>query len=575
MRKNSRVFCLLCLVPFVLNFAFAEEEIVIESRFFMGIKQEMKPGPEVIISSFSEPFTIPMRLSNLESENQFISYLKKELDNIYQLKDVNYLATGNMIWDGKKKNLNGTIVLEEYIYPIILSPKMHSKNNVSLRIEIFKFKWTGISSAANKLTASRKDGEKLLDTELSLNFDEPVVLGFPSNGNPYFLSIQITKKKLESMRGEVLLAALADKSSIQIPSPILKVMPVYPEKCREEKVEGIVILEVTTDKGGNVIDAQILKDTHPELDRAAQEAIKQWKYEPVTKNGKPISAMFTVAVDFRLRKAIFDKNLESSSESTTDLETILRKSAEYCDKLAHSALFFVCQERIREEIYPYSSAERVHVTSTATSGFRSYRIMPTGSKKIVNSYVYDYQLIKKGDMIEESRTLLEENREERHEENAELKARRFYSERSAFGPVGLLSKEWQDMYSYKILKEKTIDGRKAIVIEAKPKRNMEGKPNYGKIWVDKEDFSIIRIEVEQESLAGYEELKKAIEKRKIRPIITVTHDYAIKKNGIRFPSKTTFKEDYFGLYAGRLKKSRMHITYDNYRFFTVEVKVKY
>jgi hypothetical protein len=67
MRKNSRVFCLLCLVPFVLNFAFAEEEIVIESRFFMGIKQEMKPGPEVIVSSFSEPFTIPLRLSNIES----------------------------------------------------------------------------------------------------------------------------------------------------------------------------------------------------------------------------------------------------------------------------------------------------------------------------------------------------------------------------------------------------------------------------------------------------------------------------------------------------------------------------
>jgi len=575
MRKHIRVFCLLCLVPFVINFAFAQEEIVIESRFFKGIKQEVKPGPEVIISSFSEPFTIPMRLSNVESENQFISYLKGELDNIYQLKNVNYLATGNMIWDGKKKSLNGTIVLEEFIYSITLSPKMYSKNNVSLRIEIFKLMGTGIPSATNKLTASRRVGEKLLDTELSINFDEPVVLGFPSNGNPHFLSIQIKKKKLENMRGEVLLATLADKSTIQIPRPILKVMPVYPEKCREEKVEGLVILEVTTDKGGNVTVAQVLKDTHPELDRAAQEAIKQWKYEPVLKNGKPISAMFTVAVDFKLRKAILDQNSKSYSESKKDMKTILRKSAEYCDKLAHSALFFVCQERIKEEIYPYYSQERIYVTSTEISGYRSYRLLPTGSKKIVNSYVYDYQLVKKGDMIEESRTLLEDNGEEKHEENAELKARRFYSERSAFGPVGLLSKEWQDMYSYKILKEKTIDGRKAIVIEAKPKMNVEGKPNYGKIWVDKKDFSIIRIEIEQESLAGYEGLKKAIEKRKIRPIITVTHDYCIKKEGIRFPSKTTFKEDYFGLYAGRLKKSRMLITYDNYRFFTVEVKVKY
>jgi len=558
-----------------MNSAYPEEQIVIESRFFKGIKQEVKPGPEVIISSFSEPFTIPMRLSNIESENQFISYLKSELDNIYQLKDVNYLATGNMIWDGKKKNLNGTIVSEEFIYPIILSPKMYSKDNFWLRIEIFRFSETGIPLAANESAASRRKGEKLLDTELSINFDEPVVLGFSSNGNPYFLSIHMTRKKLENLRGEVLFAPLADMGTIQLPRPIHRVMPVYPEKCREEKVEGLVILEVTSDKGGNVVDAKVLKDTHPELDRAAQRAIKQWRYELVIKNGKPIPAMFTVAVDFKLREAILDQNSESYSESKKDLETVLKKSAEYCDRLAHSALFFVCQERIKEEIYPYYSQERINVTSTGTIGYHSYRLMPTGPKNIVNSYVYDYQLVKKGDSIEESRTLLEENGEEKHEEKAELKARRFYSERSAFGPVGLLSKEWQDMYSYKILKEKTIDGRKAIVIEAKPKRNMEGKPNYGKIWVDKEDFSIIRIEIEQESLAGYEELKKAIEKRKIRPIITVTHDYAIKKNGIRFPSKTTFKEDYFGLYAGRLKKSRILITYDDYRFFTVEVEVKY
>lgn len=597
MKKHIKIYCLLFLVFFVIHFAFAEEEIVIESRLFKGIKQEVKPGSEVIISSFSEPFIIPMHPFNMESESQSISYLENELNNIYQLKNVDYLATGNMIWDGRKKNLNGTIILEEFVYPIVFSPKMYSKNNVNLRIEVFKFKGTEIPSKAQrtrikdekrtdiltdtkKFTLSKGKGEKLIDTEIFINFNEPVVLGFPSNGDPYFLSIYITKKKLRGRMGEVFLATLAKTDTIQLPRPIRKVMPIYPEECSEDKIEGLVILEVTTDKGGNVSKVQVLEDAHPELDRAAQKAIKQWRYEPVLKDGKPISVMFAVAVDFRLKKPIHVQKSESYSENKKDLETILWKCAEYCEKLANSAFFFVCQEKIKEVIYQSPEGPVVVTGTVATSSggiiSRSYRPMFPRPKIIINNYIYDYQLIKKGEEIKETRILLKENGKERHEKNAELKTKRFYSERSAFGPVGLLSKEWQDMYSYNIIREKTINGRETFVIEARPNKKIAGKPNYGKIWVDKEDFSILRIEVEQESLAGFEELKKESEKKGIKPVITVTHDYEIKKDGIRFPSKITFKEDYVGVkIRRRSKKSRMFVTYDKYRFFTVETEVKY
>lgn len=123
--------------------------------------------------------------------------------------------------------------------------------------------------------------------------------------------------------------------------------------------------------------------------------------------------------------------------------------------------------------------------------------------------------------------------------------------------------------------EKTIDGRKVLVLEAKPKQKIEGKPNYGKMWIDKNDFSIIRIEIEQESLAGFEKVDEERKSRETKPIITVTHDYAIKKDGLRFPSQTTFKEEYDFKAMGSLLKSRMLITYSNYRFFTVEVEVKH
>lgn len=595
MRKHIKVYFLLCLIPFLTNFAFAEKDIIIESRLFKGVRQEVKSGPEVIISSFSEPFIIPLQPSNIESESKSISYLKNELNNIYQLKNVDHIATGNMIWDGKKKNLNGTVLLEEFIYPINFSPRMFSKNNVNLRIEIFKFKGTEIPlkadeaqtkmnrqtvvlTNARKFTISKEEGEKLLDTEITINFDEPVVLGFPSNGNPYFLSIYITKKKIKGRMREVFITTLAKTDVIQLPRPIRKVTPIYPEKCKKGGIEGLVVLEVTTDKEGNVEKVRVLKDAHPELDREARKAIRQWKYEPVFKDGKSVPAMFAVAVDFKLRKATSDENLEFPSENQKDLETILRKCAEYCEKLANSALFFVCREKIKEVLYQHPQGmihvSKTTITSSGGATSRTYRTL-SQPRTTVNKYVYDYQLVKKGEKIEESRTLLKENGEKKDEKNAILKTQRFYSERSAFGPIGLLSREWQDMYNYKIIKEKTIDGREAFVIEAKPKKKIEEKPNYGKIWIAKEDFSIIRIEIEQESLAGFEKIKEEIKKRKIKPIITVTHDYGIKKDGIRFPSKTTFMEDYFGTYMGRSKRSRMFITYDNYRFFTVDVEVKY
>lgn len=268
--------------------------------------------------------------------------------------------------------------------------------------------------------------------------------------------------------------------------------------------------------------------------------------------------------------AILESSITTADEG--GLAEILKKCAEYCERLTNSALFFVCKETIKEEIYQGHFARTPSITLQGNIIIRG-----SGGRNIErNAYVYDYQLIKKGEKIEESRILLEENGKKKYEKNAPLKTKIFYSKRSVFGPVGLLSKEWQDKYDYKIIKEKTtLEGRKAFIIEAKPKTETEGNPNYGKVWVDKEDFSILKIEIEQESLAGFERLEQEIKKRKIKPLFTITHDYFIEKKGIRFPNKTVFEEKYIGWRGRRSKASETIITYDNYRFFMVEVKVEY
>jgi len=185
-------------------------------------------------------------------------------------------------------------------------------------------------------------------------------------------------------------------------------------------------------------------------------------------------------------------------------------------------------------------------------------------------------LIKKGRKFEEKRILLEENGEKKHQENAELKTKRFYSKRSVFGPIGLLNKDSQELYDYEILKVDNLKGKKTYVIEIKPKEKMADRPNYGKAWIDAKDSGVLKIETEEESLVGFEKLKEQSEKQGLTPVITVVHYFEIEKNGIRFPSRTVFEEDYIGpRIKGRKKKSKTVITYDDYRFFIVEVEVKY
>jgi TonB family protein len=86
------------------------------------------------------------------------------------------------------------------------------------------------------------------------------------------------------------------------PKPVKKVSPTYPEEARKEGIEGTVILEATIDAEGNVAKVKVLKGEIDSLNKAAVEAIKQWKYEPVIVEGKAMPSTFTVTMKFALDK---------------------------------------------------------------------------------------------------------------------------------------------------------------------------------------------------------------------------------------------------------------------------------
>jgi hypothetical protein len=266
----------------------------------------------------------------------------------------------------------------------------------------------------------------------------------------------------------------------------------------------------------------------------------------------------------------YSEKIENPNLEEEKLNTILKNCADYCTRLKNSALFFVCREKINEELFQRT---RVYIKSKHSSSRPPAYYRLRGKTK--NEYIYDYQLIKKGSKIEESRILLEENGVKKNEKNAPMKTQRFYSYKSVFGPVGLLSKEFQDLFDYNFVKEAKLKGLKVYIIEANPKKNIEEQPNYGKIWVDQKDFSVVKIEMLQESLHGFEAFAGTLDDAEVKPDFKTVHFYEIEKNGIRFPSRTEFEESYKGKRTPKFKISEVSIKYDQYRFFIVETTVKY
>ncbi len=88
---------------------------------------------------------------------------------------------------------------------------------------------------------------------------------------------------------------------VAAPKKISAPQPQYTEIARKARITGVVIVEAIIDKQGNVTNVKILKGLPMGLDQAAADAIKKWKFEPATLNGKPVAVIYNLTVNFQLQ----------------------------------------------------------------------------------------------------------------------------------------------------------------------------------------------------------------------------------------------------------------------------------
>jgi len=261
-----------------------------------------------------------------------------------------------------------------------------------------------------------------------------------------------------------------------------------------------------------------------------------------------------------------------AEDDQVKLKKILKQTAEYCEKLKKMALDFVCHENIEEKTYSYKRVDTLSRSDVGSAAaFMHVGLKLKNSK--TKSYVYDFQLVKKGDKQEERRILLKEGRKEKHVENAELKIKGFKAQFLVYGPIGFLSRYWQRHFNYEIVGPDELNGKKAIIIAATPTEQREDNYNFGKIWVDENDFSILKIEWDPKYIQGFEE-KVSSAGSGIKRTLAWAVFYEVEKNGVRFPSRQLIEEIFTTEGGKEHPKYTATFVYDNYKFFTVETEVK-
>ena len=78
-----------------------------------------------------------------------------------------------------------------------------------------------------------------------------------------------------------------------------RVPPRYPPQAMQLHKEGAVQLQATVTKTGDISNIKVLSGD-PMLARAAEDAVKQWKYKPYYLNGEPVDVQTQITVNFKL-----------------------------------------------------------------------------------------------------------------------------------------------------------------------------------------------------------------------------------------------------------------------------------
>ncbi len=134
----------------------------------------------------------------------------------------------------------------------------------------------------NPLLVEGKPQTSRVKVEVKFEYDGVSIAKFPN---------LIDEAIMRSGRDSLLFDSISNLGQLdREPKLINRATPVYPESMKKAERSGFVIVDFFIDPSGNVKAPGIKMATNDEFAIAALAAVKEWKFEPPMKRGKPIYA---------------------------------------------------------------------------------------------------------------------------------------------------------------------------------------------------------------------------------------------------------------------------------------------
>jgi hypothetical protein len=272
------------------------------------------------------------------------------------------------------------------------------------------------------------------------------------------------------------------------------------------------------------------------------------------------------------------QDIQRPEAASPPLAAILTAARDYCARLERAALDFVCLEEVEERL-DLSRDERVDLERAARAAGRDpsawvssprNRLVSPRRLKLANTYLFDYQFIRRDKKVAENRVLLEKNGRKARPNTDAPRLSAFNYADVLLMPVRLLDEKSQDFYSYRLQGGGHVSGLDAWVLEVVPR--MTGIARYlgGRVWLKRDDSSVLRIEWDPATFDHYEDILARAASFKAEPEVRSVTEFGFEKNGLRFPSSDLTEEAYRDADGKLFVRARTEVTYRDYKFFVVE-----
>jgi TonB family protein len=86
------------------------------------------------------------------------------------------------------------------------------------------------------------------------------------------------------------------------PVIVRRIEPEYTTEARAKGIQGVVTLSADVASDGTTQNIRVVKSLDHGLDRNAIAAVKEWRFQPATRNGQPVTVPASIDVRFEIRK---------------------------------------------------------------------------------------------------------------------------------------------------------------------------------------------------------------------------------------------------------------------------------